>query len=224
MKRSAIARKTPMSRGTATLKASTSMPTKKPAAEPKRRTKKCAICRTPFEPISMSHRCCGVTCALELVRVEKVKAEKRERQAGLVKLKRRADWIKEAQTAINAYVRERDAHLPCISCGRMHEGQWHAGHYLSTGARPNLRFIEANIHKQCQPCNVHLSGNLINYRIGLIAKIGVVLVEALEADQTIRKYTVDELKGLKAHYVAKLKLLKAGKRDAPKQQDAMQAA
>lgn len=223
MKRATIARKTPMNRGTATLKARTSMTTKKPAAEPKKRTKQCEICRTPFEKISMTHRCCSPACALELVRVERVKAEKRERQAGLVKLKRRADWIKEAQTAINAYVRERDADKPCISCGRMHEGQWHAGHYLSTGARPNLRFIEANIHKQCQPCNVHLSGNLINYRIGLIAKIGIVLVEALEADQTIRKYTEEELKGLKAHYVAKLKLLKAGKRDAPAQQE-MQAA
>jgi hypothetical protein len=218
MKRSPLARKTPMAR-TSTLKASTSMPTKKPAAEPKRRTRKCAICREPFEPISMTHKCCGPACALELVRTERAKAEKRERQAGLVKLKRRADWIKEAQTAINAYVRERDADKPCISCGRWHEGQWHAGHYLSTGARPGLRFIEANIHKQCMPCNVHLSGNLINYRIGLIAKIGLLAVEALEADQTVRKYTVEELKGLKAHYVAKLKLLRAGKRDASAQQE-----
>ena len=32
-------------------------------------------------------------------------------------------------------------------------------------------------------------------------------VEALEADQSVRKYTIDELKGIKAVYVRKLKML-----------------
>jgi hypothetical protein len=66
----------------------------------------------------------------------------------------------------------------------------------------------ANIHKQCQPCNTHLSGNLINYRIGLIAKIGLEAVEALEADQEIRKPSIDDLKSIRDTYRAKLKELK----------------
>ena len=35
---------------------------------------------------------------------------------------------------------ERDFDKPCVSCGNYHQGQWHAGHYLTVGARPELRF------------------------------------------------------------------------------------
>lgn len=211
MKRSELARKTPILRSASTLKANAPMTSKKPAPERKVRTRKCAIatCRAPFAPRSMTHKTCGAECALILVEQDKAKAARKERQAGLAKLKRRADYIKETQTAANAYVRERDADKMCISCGRWHEGQWHAGHYLSTGARPGLRFVEANIHKQCMPCNVHLSGNLINYRIGLINRIGLEAVELLECDDAARKYTIEELKVIRESYQRKLKELRA---------------
>ena len=45
----------------------------------------------------------------------------------------------------------------------------------------------------------------MDYRLGLIARIGQAAVEALESDQEPRKYTVDELIQLKAFYKAKLK-------------------
>lgn len=190
--------------------ARTSFARKAPAAEPKLRTRKCAVatCRTPFTPRSMTHKTCGPDCALALVEIDKAKAARKERQAGLAKLKRRADYVKEAQQAVNAYVRERDADKPCISCGRHHEGQNHAGHFLSTGARPGLRFHEMNIHKQCMPCNVHLSGNLINYRIGLINRIGLSNVELLECDDVARKYTQEQLIAIRDEYRAKLRALK----------------
>ena len=38
------------------------------------------------------------------------------------------------------------------------------------GAMPSLRFNTHNVHKQCSACNNHLSGNMIEYRINLIAK------------------------------------------------------
>ena len=119
-----------------------------------------------------------------------------------------AEWRKEAQTAFNAWIRERDKDLPCISCGRFHEGQWHAGHYLSTGARPELRFDEANVHKQCQPCNTHLHGNLIGFRISLHNRIGIAGVAYLEGPHEAKKYTRDELKAIRDEYRARLKEMK----------------
>jgi hypothetical protein len=58
------------------------------------------------------------------------------------------------------------------------------------------------------PCNQHKSGNAVEYRLGLIARIGLARVEALESDQTPRHYTIEDLKQIKATYKAKLKALK----------------
>lgn len=202
MKRTEMKRATP-------LMARQPMARTEPAAR-KVRQRKCAVkdCRTPFTPRGITHKACSPDCALVLVDLDKERTSRKERQEGIAKLKRRADWVKEAQTAVNAYVRERDADKPCISCGRWHDGQWHAGHFLSTGARPGLRFVESNIHRQCMPCNVHLSGNLINYRIGLIKRIGPEAVEVLEYDDAPRKWSVDELKAIRDEYRGRLKALK----------------
>ena len=118
---------------------------------------------------------CGLECAKAIAPVLRAKLEKRkaatERKADQVKrdkLKSRAEWAREAQSAFNSFIRLRDADLPCVSCGRYHGGQYHAGHYLSVGAHPELRFNELNVNKQCAPCNTHLSGNAVRYRVGLI--------------------------------------------------------
>lgn len=169
--------------------------------EPKRRQRKCVVCRSFFEPRSMTHKACGPECAATHVELERARKERRERQEGLAKLKRRADYFKEAQAALNRWIREvRDRDKPCISCKRFHEGQWHAGHFLSRGSHPHLALVEINIAKQCQPCNVHLSGNQLNFRRGLIERYGIAAIEALEADTTPRKYTTDELVAIKQKY------------------------
>ncbi len=128
-------------------------------------------------------------------------------------MKSRADHLREAQQAFNAFIRERDrlAGYPCISSGRPLDWNGNAvdaGHYRSTGAAPHLRFDERNCHAQSKQENRYLSGNAADYRIGLIARIGLAAVEALEADNTVRKYTVEDLKQIKATYRAKLLELK----------------
>ena len=123
-------------------------------------------------------------------------------------MKSKAAHAKDAQTAFNAFIRERDADQPCISCGRHHTGQYHAGHYLSVGARPELRFTESNVHKQCAPCNTHLSGNAVLFRRGLVEKLGLELVEWLEGPHEPRRDTVDSLKAIKAHYTTLTKQLR----------------
>lgn len=167
--------------------------------------RKCAQCRVFFLPKRIGARVCSIQCAIELGQKIREKKARAENRAIREKLKSRADRIKEAQAAFNKYIRLRDKDDPCISCGRHHEGQYHAGHYLSTGARPELRFCEANVHKQCMPCNTHLSGNIAMYRKALIVKIGQQMVDYLEGPHEPKKYTVGELIEIKEKYRQKLK-------------------
>lgn len=177
--------------------------------------KTCKWCKQRFVPVRQKQVCCVPECAEMYAgkvraRAEQINALESRKTIRLEKEKKkpRSQWLREAQTAVNAYVRLRDANLPCISCGRHHEGQYHAGHYRSTGSSPSLRFDLANIHKQCQPCNTHLHGNLIPYRVNLIQKIGIEEVERLEGPQEPKKYSVEELKEIISTYKQKLKELK----------------
>ena len=121
--------------------------------------------------------------------------------------------MREAQQAFNEFIRWRDqlAGHPCISSGKPLDWSGNAvdaGHYRSVGSAPHLRFDERNCHAQSKQDNRFLSGNAVDYRIGLIARIGQEAVDALESDQSVRKYTVDEIKAIKAEYRAKTRELK----------------
>ena len=124
------------------------------------------------------------------------------------KIKSRSEWLDDLQSWVNKFIRLRDKNEPCISCGRYHQGQYHAGHYRSRGACPELRFNEDNIHKQCAPCNNQKSGNAIEYRINLVKKIGIERVEFLERqDHPPLKLTIEEIKEQIKIYKAKCKEL-----------------
>lgn len=186
--------------------------------ESKVRQRKCAIktCRQPFQPRSMTHKCCSPDCAAEHVKLEREKKDRQERQKGLQALKTKRDYIRDAQVAFNAWVRYRDflAGYPCISSGRPLDWSGNAvdaGHYRSIGSAPHLRFNEDNCHAQSKHDNQWKSGNAVDYRLGLIARIGLERVEALESDNRIKRWTIDELRSLRDHYRAKLRELKKGK-------------
>lgn len=161
--------------------------------------KACHVCEKKFSPINSMAKACSPRCALRLVKAQK-KAEKDATRAKRLALKPRSKWMAEAQQAFNAWIRQRDADLPCISCGREHDGQWHAGHYLTVGARPELRFDPRNVHKQCQPCNTHLHGNIVLYRLELIRRIGQEAVEFLEGPHEPAKFSIDELRCIRDGY------------------------
>ena len=156
----------------------------------------------------MSTKTCGdPICKSELKRQkERKKAEREATRVRKEKLKSRKEWLDEVQKVFNAYIRARDGNI-CISCGTQSQNiQYCAGHYRSRGAAPQHRFNELNVHSQCNHhCNMRLSGNIVNYRPALIAKIGLAAVEALENDNSARYYTIEELIDLKALYKAKLK-------------------
>lgn len=181
------------------------------------RPKKCSVktCRASFVPRQSFQTWCSPDCAVVIARGKQEKKrkamatiERREIKVRKEKLKNRADHLKDTQQAFNAWVRARDAALPCVSCGRHHGGQYHAGHYRTVGANPELRFEPLNAWKQCAPCNNHLSGNLINYRISLLQRIGEEKVAWLEGTHKAKKYTIEELKAMTADYRAKTRELK----------------
>jgi len=102
---------------------------------------------------------------------------------------------KKVQRAVNKYVRERDKDRPCISCNK--HGDKEAGHYIAQGSSGFLRYDITNIHGQCRACNRFKHGNLIEYRINLIKRIGKKEVEKLENLRTeTHKWTRDELEEL----------------------------
>lgn len=183
--------------------------------------KTCKACGSKFTPsFNSTQVVCSIKCAQahapanhEKARKAIAQRERREIKVRKEKLKSRGDYLREAQQAFNAFIRMRDqlAGHVCISSGRPLDWNGNAvdaGHYRSVGAAPHLRFDERNVHAQSKQDNRYLSGNATDYRIGLIRRIGLAEVEALERDQSVRKYTIDDLKEIAARYRAKLKALK----------------
>lgn len=167
--------------------------------------KNCKQCGETFQPARSMQRVCGIECARAEAADKRqrdaekaAKADRRETRARLDAMRTRPQLVKAAQTAFNAYIRARDAGLPCISCGvslvaEAVGGGYDCGHYRSVGSAPHLRFDERNAHGQCKHCNRHLAGNHVAYRAGLIQRIGAQQVAELEADQEPRRWSRDEL-------------------------------
>jgi hypothetical protein len=185
------------------------------AKQPRAKQCKNAACAAKFIPQRLGQAVCSPDCALATKDVNAGRARKaladigrQEIKVRKEKLKSRADHLRETQAVVNEFIRLRDAHLPCVSCGRFHDGQWHAGHYRSAGGHPELRFEALNIWRQCAPCNTHKSGDLVNYRVELIRRIGPEKVEWLEGPHEPQRYTIEDLKAIKAKYRALIREMK----------------
>ena len=192
--------------------------------EPK--SKKCRApgCGQRFKPIMSTQKVCSVACAIAISKDSKLqkiaakaitKQARQDLQERRERLKTKGEHLREAQTAFNAYIRERDAGLPCISCDSLpndHDlitgSRWDAGHYRSVGACPELRFEPLNVHRQCVRCNRNLSGNAVEYRIRLVKRIGAHQVEWLEGPHRAQRHTIENLQAIKALYRQKLKDLR----------------
>lgn len=189
------------------------------------RLHKCRVCLVRFEKVRSIQPTCGnfdcqVTYANKVAAKAKARRvqEAKRADAKLTKErkeanKKRSEWIEEAQRAFNAWVRARDADKPCICCGKPFQpqkpgGSMDAGHYLSRGSSPHLRFDERNVHGQRKNCNRPGGAKRLEFRAGMIKRIGLEELEALECDQTPGDWTIDDLKNIIATYKAKLKELK----------------
>ena len=179
--------------------------------------KKCRICKKEFEPFSSLARVCSGKCALELVKQKKDKKHKKELIAFRKGDKSIAKLRAEAQKEVNAYIRLRDENKPCISCGAVSvqiyggyrgAGGWDAGHYRSRGSCKHLAFNCYNISKQCVKCNRFDSGSAVDFRLGLIKRIGLERVERLENDNAVRKFDKEYLIRIKKIFAERTRHLK----------------
>ena len=181
---------------------------------------KCRICRSVFVKRSISHKDCSPACAIEGLKVDKAKKARKADRAAKIEAKPRREWVALAQKTFNAFIRARDKNEPCIDCGEYpkmigkYGGDWDAGHFLTVGAYPELRFNEDNCHKQLKSCNAG-SGKYTHkaktvsqaYRDRLIDKIGLERVLSLEGPHPPAKWTIEELQAIIAEYKKKLKSL-----------------
>ncbi len=202
---------------------------------PRKKTCRNPACACKFVPSRMGQSVCSPACGLAIAqenqpRARKALAEVELKEIKLRKeaLKSRSDHLKDAEQAVRDYRRlyELSIGSGCISCGKSQAevladqgwktgGAFDAGHFLGKGARPELRLIPENIWLQCKGCNAGSSkyarkGLTVSqgFRAGLIERIGLEAVEALEADHEPRKHTVEELKAITAEYRAKTRQLK----------------
>lgn len=171
--------------------------------------KTCKVCKGKYTPFQTTQQVCGPICAIKHSQAAKDKAFKKETKRLKDKAKTRAKWLEEAQTAFNAYIRQRDINEPCISCGTTKQNiQYCAGHYFTRGGHPELRFSELNVHKQCNKnCNLMLSGNIAAYRVNLLAKIGIEALTWLEGQHRAQKWSIDDIKEIKQYYKDQFKEL-----------------
>lgn len=179
---------------------------------------KCKVCKCQYNKTRSFQKVCGPECAQVHVRELSAKKQAKEKaverkvvREKLDAMRTKPQLVKLAQTAFNAFVRARDAGKPCISCGKPASDEVNkidASHYRSVGSAPHMRFVEENCHASCKHCNQFLAGNHVEYRKGLIERIGLHSVERIEADQTLRKYTKEGLLEIARHYKAEAKKLK----------------
>ena len=169
--------------------------------------KKCKNCKQYFIPFysSLQKYCMNEECVRVWVETEKQKQWKAKKTRLKKELMSLQDWLKLAQMTFNKYIRHRDKGMSCISCGNEPK-KANAGHYFSQGGHSNVRFHEDNVHLQCEHCNSYLSGNLLNYRIGIEKRIGTARLIVLEviAHET-KKWTIQELNEIIETYKRKLK-------------------
>ena len=181
----------------------------------------CCICKTQYVKSRSMQKVCSVACSIKHTdqtnERKKGREEAEDRRQTREKLKAMETYpqlVKKAQTAFNGFIRQRDLGKPCISCGRplSTEPNTHdAGHYRSVGSAPHMRFVEDNCHSQCRNCNHWLGGNHVEYRKGLIERIGIKAVELIENDNTLRKYTREAMEEIAKHYRAEARKLQKEK-------------
>jgi 6-phosphofructokinase len=210
-----------------------------PRSEKPIRPKRCRVagCGATFTPTRSFQKWCSPDCAVVLARQAQEKQrksiaqrERREIKVRKEKLKTRSDFVQDAEKAVRDYRRAYELSIGsgCISCGKSQAeiqaaqgwktgGAFDAGHFLGKGARPELRMEPTNIWLQCKSCNAgsfkyaHKGLSVSQaFRDGLISRIGLEAVEALEADHEPRKHTIEELKAITTEYRAKTKEIRKG--------------
>lgn len=146
--------------------------------------KQCKVCKQEYTPTKQAQPRC-IPCMQQIEKEKIFKQLKKQIEKPLKQKKPIKVKINQEQKKINARVRKRDKDKPCISCGAT--GVYlQAGHYIAIGQCQSLRYNLDNIHGQCVKCNCMNAGTQEMqkaFRVGLIARIGLEKVLALEEEK-----------------------------------------
>lgn len=183
--------------------------------------KTCKACRNDFEPMRSTQVVCNsYVCAQAYAQAKRelkerkiLKLERAQTRKAKQDLKTLKEWRNDLQKVFNRWIVVRDRGLPCISC-QEHRPPYQAGHYLTVGARPELRFDPENVNAQCIHCNMHKHGNVALHRMRIVAKSGAAVVDRLEGPNPPLKYGIAEIRELIATYRAKTRALLAEHKEA----------
>ena len=149
--------------------------------------KKCKVCNQNF--IAHKYASCKTKCKECIFAEHKKKfCEYQKKQDLQAKPKKPIKVKIDTQAiALSKAIKERDAGLPCISCGKqMQDYEIQAGHYIARGKSVKLKYEPRNIHAQCWNCNNnHQIQQQMQegFRKGLIARYGLEEVEWLEKNK-----------------------------------------
>lgn len=180
---------------------------------------RCKCCKEKFIVKYFNQKFCMIhnECIKAFNEELKLKqAKERQKKANQIKRqhqKEKKEWhdkndsyakrLGKVKAIFQKWIRLRDKDEPCISCGTKQAELWDGGHFLKAELYSGLIFHKFNCNKQCRKCNFYLDGNELNYREGLIKKIGadnVLLLENSKDYNREYRYTNEELEAIKVKY------------------------
>lgn len=110
-----------------------------------------------------------------------------------------SDLKKEVQVVFNKWVRDRDCDELCLAC-KTYSGEMDASHLIAQGSSSFLRYHPHNVNNTCVSCNRFMNGNIDQYEINLIEKIGKDSVNWLhENKRHVCKYSNEQLENIIHH-------------------------
>lgn len=164
------------------------------------------LLNTPEGIIKLSNA--TLTATKPRTELERAIKEKKERN-GLTTL------VNSTVKVCHEFIRLRDRHKPCISCGTSWHKGFHAGHFKKAELFTTIKLDEFNINGQCPQCNLRKDGNEAEYALRLPLRIGQdnydELIRLSELDHSINfKWDREVLKNIRSYYRKELKILQAG--------------
>ena len=177
--------------------------------------KRCKECEQLFTPtFNTVQMVCSPICAIKYSKRLKSKQNDDLQDAFIEKKQKEtlSTLLKNTVSTCHLYIRLRDKHKPCISCGCNWHKDFHAGHFYKAELFSTIKFNEYNINGQCQKCNLRKEGNESEYSVNLPKRIGTEAFEELDylaslEKQTNFKWDRQELIKIRNYYKRKIKEL-----------------
>ena len=123
--------------------------------------------------------------AKKKAKTEAEKQARKETKAKKEAARNKSYFEKLLQKEVNEIVRIIDTEKGCISCTHGWGGkvtrQFHAGHRISVGSNPTLRYHFSNIFKQCSICNNYKSGNERAFDAGILKIYGAANLDIIQS-------------------------------------------